>query len=474
MPASNPAQATDQARAAQSVQVGQTDAASGLQLGDVLRSSAEFFPGVLEALADRDAALSRIRSASGAFDTEFASGGVARTTGFFDGRILENKITQPFAPLGGRAYVSHRISDGTFPIYEDINFTNTAGELKVGVVLSLLRDRAFDQRRFNQLDAQLGARAADFDVLLRRISVQHQAAQAYFSWVYAWRQAQIYRELLVLAEERQARLSDQVDRGLRAAIALTENRQIVLRRQSLLVEAERALESAAAALALFWRDNQGEPQILAPAVRPGPTDSSPEELAQALRFAAQTRENRPELRSVDIEIARADAAVALSKNQTLPSVEFGYELGGDIGRVQEGGVSRSGLDNILSLRISTPLQRNVAKGRLAEAQAKRRALAHKQQRLSEQIDIEVERIRIDLVAAERVATLAQEEVQQAQAMQIAEARLAESGASDFFRLNLREETAADARIRALQAQLRRKAALVNLYAASVNLEPLGL
>ncbi|MBY0448502.1 MAG: TolC family protein, partial [Hyphomonadaceae bacterium] len=157
-----------------------------------------------------------------------------------------------------------------------------------------------------------------------------------------------------------------------------------------------------------------------------------------------------------------------------PKLDFSYEIARDQGGVQEGGPSRSGLDNIVGLRFSTPLERNYAKGKIQEAESRRKALEFRLQRQSEQIAAEIEQIRIELVAADRLAMLAGQEVEQAQTMQAAETRLFEGGASDFFLLNQREERTADARIRALQSQLRRQIALTDLYAATVNLAPLGL
>ena len=57
-----------------------------------------------------------------------------------------------------------------------------------------------------------------------------------------------------LAQDRQDGIRRQVQLGARAAILLTENEQNLLRRQSLLVAAERDLANAAQRLSLFWRD----------------------------------------------------------------------------------------------------------------------------------------------------------------------------------------------------------------------------
>ncbi|MFX6743421.1 TolC family protein, partial [Acinetobacter baumannii] len=77
------------------------------------------------------------------------------------------------------------------------------------------------------------------------IGVQQRAIQAYGQWVAAGQQVRVYRSLVGLAQDRQDGIRRQVQLGARAAILLTENEQNLLRRQSLLVAAERDLANAA-------------------------------------------------------------------------------------------------------------------------------------------------------------------------------------------------------------------------------------
>jgi len=65
-------------------------------------------------------------------------------------------------------------------------------------------------------------------------------------------------------------------------------------------------------------------------------------------------------------------------------------------------------------------------------------------------------------------------VEQARVLMDAERRRFASGASDFFLVNVREQTAADARIRFLQAELKRHVAQAEYDAATLNLPRLGL
>ena len=152
----------------------------------------------------------------------FSNASYAWADGFYNGRNFDSEARRRIRPLGATVYGKYRISRGDFPIYEDESFTNTGGQAKVGVVLSLLRDRAFDEARFRERDADLAVRAAQLEVLLTRVGVQQQALEAYWRWVTAGHQLEVYEELLNIAQDREVALEKQVESGARATIFLTE------------------------------------------------------------------------------------------------------------------------------------------------------------------------------------------------------------------------------------------------------------
>ena len=120
------------------------------------------------------------------------------------------------------------------------------------------------------------------------------------------------------------------------------------------------------------------------------------------------------------------------------------------------------------------MERRYAKGRLAQARAKRDALEFERRRLEDQIELELRNILLDLDVARELAELAEREVDQAEVMRLAERRRFQEGASDFFLVNLREEAAANARIRYYAALREARVARSNYDAATVNLDTLGI
>ena len=123
-------------------------ASSGaLTLQEVLQSSARAAPDIIAALARNRQAEARALTAQGAFDTVFALEGRSRVQGYYDGTEIASKAEQPLSDNGGYLYGQYRASRGDFPVYEDKSYTNRLGELKVGALYSLLRDRLVDARR---------------------------------------------------------------------------------------------------------------------------------------------------------------------------------------------------------------------------------------------------------------------------------------------------------------------------------------
>ncbi|WP_426165897.1 TolC family protein [Sandarakinorhabdus sp. DWP1-3-1] len=445
-------------------------AAAPLTLPEVLASSRFHAPQVLEALARVRGAEGKLLSAQAAFDTVFSAQGDTRLSGYYDGRDIEAKVTQPLGTLGGQAYAGYRVSGGRFPIYEDKRYTNQLGEIKAGAVFSLLRDRMIDDRRFALTLAEGDIALADADRLMVAIGVQTRAIQAYNLWVAAGLRLRVYRDLLELAEGRQKAFRRQVEEGARPTILLTENEQNILRRRTLVVQSEQALAQARQTLSLYLRDADGRPLLVG-------DDRLPATLAPPLPRAADPRglvAARPDLRTIDIRMRQAGQRLALDRNAFLPKLDLMVEASQDIGDPGVGGSSRSGTDSRIGFTFTVPLQQRAARGRLAQTNAEIDAFRQRRRFAEEQIIADIESLGIAATQTARLTVLAAEEAQRADAMAVAERRRFGLGASDFFLVNVREEAAADAQVRRLDAAVRQVTAHADLAAATADLDALAL
>ena len=102
--------------------------------------------------------------------------------------------------FGGEVFGSYRVSDGRFPIYENINNTNQLGEFKVGALFSLLRKPRHRQPpvRCRRIRASRPSQAR-LDVMLVQLNVQHEALKSYWRWVAAGEEIRVFEELLEIS-----------------------------------------------------------------------------------------------------------------------------------------------------------------------------------------------------------------------------------------------------------------------------------
>ncbi|MDJ0979634.1 MAG: TolC family protein [Erythrobacter sp.] len=443
---------------------------------EVLRSSALTFPRILEAFEREAAARSDQLAADGAFDLMLNAEYYDRYTGTFSGGFGESKATQPIAPFGGEVFASYRLSDGRFPTYENIYNTNELGEFKVGALFSLLRNRRIDQRRFNVEDTRLAASQARLDVLLVQLNVQFEALRAYWTWVAAGNEIRVYEGLLEIAEARAVGLSRQVQAGALPSIALNENEQNVIRRKSLLEEAKRGFITASNLLSFYLRDENGI--LIVPSREQLPDINKLADLPDVQTLMAMARsdvlDQRPELRNFRIQLERARNRVELRRNDLKPNLDLSVELSRDFGPIGDGGPTFDSTDTVVGLTLSVPLQRRTARGAVQRAEAELREIELREQRTADQIRVELDNILANLNTALRQAGLANDEVEQATIVVAGERTRFRLGAGDFLSVNLQEERAADAQVRAIRAELNGRLAAASFSAATMNLEELGL
>ncbi len=448
----------------------QVPSSQGLQLSEVLASSRRFAPAILEALANTRAADGRVLASEGAFDLLFSGEGFSRIAGFYDGTYVQGKAIQPLTNNGGQLEASYRVSRGDFPVYEDYSFTDRLGELKVRGVFALLRDRYIDDRRFGQRNALIERDIAGLDALLIAIGVQQRAIQAYGQWVAAGQQVRVYRALVGLAQDRQEGIRRQVQLGARAAILLTENEQNLLRRQSLLVAAERDLANAAQRLSLFWRDDDGRPRVATPASADLAADGPP-----VARYRSRSGAGAAARYPADRAAARAGRSEARTRAEQAAALAASVCRGGQgfrragTGRALARSVRGGGWLHFLDAAAEPCRQGQCRGGRglyqraRMEAAAERGTDSGRDRAAFDQSD----RCRATRRAGARRGGAGGEARRR-------RARLFQAGASDFFLVNLREDAAANAAIRRLDAEFRLAQARADLVAVAADLDALQL
>ncbi|WP_245656186.1 TolC family protein [Novosphingobium naphthalenivorans] len=444
--------------------------ASPLTLDEVLRSSARSAPEIVAALARVRQAEGRALSAQGAFDTVFSVDARSRLAGYYDGSEITGKAERPFTGNGGYLYGQYRNSRGDFPLYEDKAYTDRLGEVKIGALYTLLRDRMIDARRSNARLAGTDIDIARFETRATTIGVQARAAEAYQKWVESGLKLQAYQALYDIAAERGKGIRRQVQLGAKSAILLTENEANMVKREALVVQARQDFRAAANKLSLYYRDAEGLP-VMVDASRLPSLASAFDGMAIDPFFEI---EDRPDFGILLEEIEKASVKLALAENDMRPRLDLKGEVAKDVGPEGLGGYSRSALEVIVGVTLKVPLQNRKAEGKLAENRAKLEELSVKQRYLAEKIRAEVAGIGIEVDTARELAETSRRQVTLAERLAQAERRRFDLGSSDFFLVNSREEAATDAAVKLIEARARIAAARAQLAAATADESALKL
>jgi outer membrane protein TolC len=436
-----------------------------LTLDGVLDSTRAHYPQILSALETTRAREGAAMAAEGAFDLRLDQYGQLRPAGYYDGNSFASRLVKPIGPLGAEIYGGYRISDGRFPIYENKLRTRDGGEFSAGFVLALWRDRGFDQRRFDLARTRNELRKAKYELELRKILIQRDATGAYLDWVAAGRELAIYRELFRLAQQRQTQFAELVKEGGLAQITLTENQQAVLRRQALVADSERLLGRRANTLSLFLRDRKGNPLVPTEAELPPAFPNLPPVDAAGVQAAvADALQVRPDAAILQVDSQVEADRLRLSENLLKPKVNLNVEAARDVGN---GPKNLSGVDTLVRLDVSIPIERRLGEGRRAEAQANLNRIRQEQRLLDDRIATEIRNVGNDIEANLRLVTITAEELRQATSMEGAERERLAEGQSNFFLLNAREEATADVRVRNVRAERVYAQSLADFYAATV-------
>lgn len=432
---------------------GAAQAPGPLDLDRVLASVEAAYPPLLAARIERDLADGRLRAARGVYDLEVFAKLKATPEGYYEYDTVEAGAEQFLGMWGAALYGGYRLTGGEdLPDYYPQR-TQGAGEAAVGLRLPLLKGGSIDEDRAAVARAEIGARAADPAVERQRLDFVRAGTEAWARWVAAGRKLIVSRELLRLAQDRAAALEQQVAGGLRADIVLVDNRRLVVDREIGVLDAERAFRGASLALSLLYRGPDGTPIVpvedqlpvdsLGPSWTPGAVDTE-EAVARALA-------RRPELATLALKVESAEVDARLARNGLLPLVDATVEAARNFG--EERYADRSATELRLGVEMTFPLQRREAGGKTLAAEAGldrlRRELAFARETISAEVRDAAAALEVAVAQVDRAAL----NVELALELQAAEEALFQAGSSDLLALQLREQSAFDARMKAVDARL---------------------
>jgi cobalt-zinc-cadmium efflux system outer membrane protein len=429
----------------------------GRDLGfdEVLQSVTAHDPRIRQAVERKRKAEGNTTAARGAFDPRLEGNGKLLTGAYYDLRSADAEIRQPTTLWGSEIYAGYRVGLGInerWPTYRD-DQTLSGGEVRAGIEIPIWRGGLIDPERAARARAIDLEEAADQELTVTRLDLELAAARAYWSWVSAGQNRSVAQDLLELAEQRDAQLRRRLQAGSIAEFDVTDNERILLERRAYLVTAERAFEKASFELSLFLRDAEGEPVVPDAARVPDEVAIEPVEELMVERVVEQVAMCHPEVQQARALLEASEVDQGLARNRVAPEIDARFQYSRDLGDLTDTDLDFTLPGNVFEagVKVSMPLLLRADRGRASAARAD---VAEKREKLrftSDQLRARTRDAASAVEAAQERAALTEDVVETAAELAEGERRRYEVGSSNLIFVNLREQQAALARVRYIEA-----------------------
>ncbi len=442
-----------------------------LLLADVMASTYRAFPQIEIARQQAGIARGEITTSLGAYDVHLDYFTINQPVGFYEnsrsGVALERRTW-----WGGYVDAGYRIGRGSFEPWYKERETNGGGELFTGLVQPLLQGLAIDPYRVQLFQSNLNRQAVQPEIQLSVLIAGVDAARVYWMWVEAGNALLAQERLLQLAVQRNAILEKLFERGLSTRQELSINAQTISERQLVVFKGRQKFRDMAFKLALYLRDEAGNPMLAAPEWLPPEFPALIELPAfdfEADFAAAQLR--RPELQLISIDIQKLQWDLELARNQTLPTVDLQVRGAQDMGT--RASLSDDKQDFMLETALvgGVPVQRRKARGKIDTTLAKIQQSQLKLELQTNKIEVELRSAANALVFSRQMAERSAQLVQETRETLGYFQRDFAAGNRDFLFLLQQEARVTESEIKLLQAEQEFFFALAALQ-ATLGLDPL--
>jgi outer membrane protein TolC len=474
-------------------QVVERTAPAGVQsmrLSELLAVTARQEPSLLSAIIDVRVAEAAVLEAAGIDDWTLQVAGGWSSQRFAGLDKLQNSLevsadVSRALTTGGTVtlHADTGFSDNVFqlsPDDPDITYSHT---LYAGLSQPLWRGFGKKYSRSAQARARIARSAAELDVEQAALAAVRQVIAAYWELAYAWRDIEIRRASLALAQEQLRNTQARIGAGAVAPTEALAVEQSIASREEAILQAQVSITDSSLAL----RDlsgleiGPGEVVLWADA----PLDITPQQF-DVNALLAEAMDQYPALQALKVRKQDLSLAVDLAEDDTDPALDLDVLLGptGSGGDPAEAAEELAKLDQITfnaRLTLRHAFGRRAARGRLEAAR----------QRL-QQLDIEINNTQItikrNLILAVQQAEAAQQRIvlsdrviELAQRNIEAEKARFELGRSTNFDVLQRQDELEQAQLRRARAVIDYLQALTAIDAATgslltrygITLEPAG-
>lgn len=433
-----------------------------LTLEEVLRSTRELSPLMLAARADVEGADGERMAAAGQFDPAWRTRAWNVPIGSYPQTRVDTVVEAPTPLWGASFFGGYRLGTGKFPSYYGERETWSAGELRAGAVVPLLRNGPIDRRRATEARAELGRSIASLSRAQQELELVRLATTRYWEWVAAGDRRDIAKALFEIAKTRDQQLSTRANVGDVAQFDRQDNARALVQREALLVQAQRGVDQTAFELSLFLRDAEGNPRM--------PRDAELPHLPQASNApdanVDEALARRPDVARLLDQKRSAEVELRLAQNQLLPALDVGVTVSNDLGTRRADSYAPTNPTELeVSAVLDVPLLYRAPLGRIASARAGVTKVEQQLRLARDRVSVEVRDAASALEAAQERVTLARKEIDVAAQLERGERKRFELGDGSLLFVNLREQTTVEARMREVDALLDGQRALAAMRAA---------
>jgi len=426
-----------------------------LHFDEVLQSVSAHDPRIRRAVAQLRKAEAKTTAARGAFDPRLEGDGKILTGAYYDLRRANVELRQPTTLWGSELFVGYRVGLGInerWPTYRD-DQTLSGGEVRAGIEVPIWRGGLIDPERAERARAIQLEEAAGQALSAAKLNLELAAARSYWNWVGTGQNREVAKALLDLAEQRDAQLRRRLSAGSIASFDVLDNERILLERKAFLVAAERAFEKATFELSLFLRDPQGLPVVASAERVPERVSVAPIDELSVERALDEVLACHPELEKARAELEAAEVDQKLSRNEVAPELSAVFAYSRDLGDLTSTELDFTLPGNVFEagVKLSMPLLLRKERGRAGAARAEVADKEAKLRFVSDQLRAKTLDAASAVEAAQRRAELTDEVVDTAAELAEGERRRFEVGSSNLIFVNLREQQAAMARMRYIEA-----------------------
>ncbi|MFY7697309.1 MAG: TolC family protein [Legionella sp.] len=419
---------------------------TALTLNKFLEKVERYYPQIKIAQIEIAKANGALLEAMGKFDPTINAIINSQPIGGYINNYGEVEVSVPTLYNGLKLFANYRHGQGSWPLYYQNYLTNSGGEYKTGLSFPLMRNRLTDQTRAMIISSAQSILMKKHDADAIKIKIYQDAIKSYWGWIEAGQQVKILQRLVKLAKQRQQGIERQEAHGELSKLAIKENQQQIIQREQTLNQAMIVLEQAAIDLSLYYRDNQGNPQVPSP-------ESIPNSPHPTIYYKNNTVSlaQHPAVQKLNDYIAILHVKQDLAHNDLLPQVDLTAYTSKQNGT--KGSAALIPQAAMIGLSYKFPLLQRQARGSLIQAQNELKQLTIEKKFAYEQLNNEYAKILVGIKRWASQVNLLKKELSLALLIQKSEETKFREGDSTLFLVNQREQMTTQVQLNTLHAEI---------------------